>query len=140
MDISLEDIITGAGGNAGNMREALEIKIVEYGPERVVGTMPLTWKVKQPFGRLHGGASVVLAETLATAGTYQFLDLKVQTAVGLEINANHLRGVSEGMVRGEAVPLHVGRKTVVWDIKIRDDQGKIVCVSRCTVAIIDRYA
>jgi uncharacterized protein (TIGR00369 family) len=121
------------------MREALDIRIVEYTPERVVGTMPITWKVQQPFGRLHGGASVVLAETVATAGTYQFLDLQTQTAVGLEINANHLRGVSEGIVRGVAAPLHVGRKTAVWEIRILDDQDRMVCISRCTIAIIDRY-
>jgi uncharacterized protein (TIGR00369 family) len=139
MEITLEDIISGAGGNAGNMREALGINITEYGPEQVIATMPVTWKVQQPFGRLHGGASVVLAETAATAGTYQFLDLSRQTAVGLEINANHLRGVFEGTVRAVAKPLHVGRKTAVWDIRILDDQDHLICISRCTIAIIDRY-
>ena len=137
--MNLEEIIHGTAGNQGNMREVLGIQITEYGPEKVIGTMPITWKVQQPFGRLHGGASVAFAETLATAGTYQFLDLDKQTAVGLEINANHLRGASKGTVHGIAKPLHVGRKTAVWEIRILDDEEHLVCISRCTIAIIDRY-
>jgi len=135
MGMGMEEVQTL---NAGNMRDALGIKIVEYTPERVVATMPITWIVRQPFGRLHGGASVVLAETVATAGTYQFIDNEKQGAVGQEINANHVHGVFEGTVRAIATPLHVGRRSAVWDIKILDDEDHLVCVSRCTIAIVDK--
>ncbi len=135
MSMDLEEVRTL---DAGNMRDALGIEIIEYTKERVVAKMPITWMVRQPFGRLHGGASVVLAETVATAGTYQFIDNETQGAVGLDINANHLRGVSEGSVRGIATPLHVGRRTAVWDVKVVDDNDRLICSSRATIAIIDR--
>lgn len=126
-------------GNApkDTMMEALSIEIVELEEDRVVATMPVMGATRQPFGRLHGGASVALAETVASVGTYNLIDRNHQQAVGLEINANHLRGVSEGLVRAVAVPLHKGRRTMVWDIKISDAKERLICVSRCTVAIID---
>lgn len=126
-------------GNApkDTLMEALGIEIVELEEDRVVATMPVMDATRQPFGRLHGGASVALAETVASVGTYNLIDRNHQQAVGLEINANHLRGVSEGLVRAVAVPLHKGRRTMVWDIKISDAEERLICVSRCTVAIID---
>lgn len=115
----------------------LDIEIIEYTKERVVATMPVTPRVHQPFGLLHGGVSVVIAETVASAGSYQFIDREKQRAVGLEINANHIHSVSSGMVKAIGVPIHVGRTTIIWDIKIYSEAEKLVCVSRCTMAVID---
>ncbi|MHB8157139.1 MAG: hotdog fold thioesterase [Desulfocucumaceae bacterium] len=107
------------------------------GPDLVVMTMPVDQRTHQPYGLLHGGASVVLAETAASIGTFLNLDPSKQLAVGLEINANHLRSKREGMVRARAVPIHKGRTTMVWEIKITDELEKLICISRCTMAIID---
>lgn len=115
----------------------LGIEISEYTPERVVATMPVTPKTHQPFGLLHGGVSVVIAETVASAGSYQFIDAAKQRAVGLEINANHIRSVSEGIVTAVGTPVHVGRRTIVWDIRIYNAAEKLVCISRCTMSVID---
>jgi 1,4-dihydroxy-2-naphthoyl-CoA hydrolase len=117
--------------------ETLGIKIVEFTPERVVATMPVTPKVHQPYGIMHGGASVVLAETVASAGSYLFIDPATQRAVGLEINANHIRSKSDGVVKAVGTPVHVGRSTMVWDIRLLDEQERLICISRCTIAIID---
>lgn len=125
-------------GTAPNtLLETLDIKVTEATPERVVATMPVGPKVHQPFGLLHGGASVVLAETVASIGAAVNLDLSKQNAVGLEINANHLRGVRGGLLTGVATPVHKGRRTHVWQIEIHNDEGKLICTSRCTLAIID---
>ena len=115
----------------------LNIEITEYSPERVTATMPVTPKTHQPFGLLHGGVSVVIAETVASAGSYQFIDASRQRAVGLEINANHIRSVSKGIITAVGTPVHVGRRTIVWDIRIYDEAGKLVCISRCTMSVID---
>jgi len=115
----------------------LEIEIIEYTRERVVATMPVTPRTHQPFGLLHGGVSVVIAETVASAGSYQFIDREKQRAVGLEINANHIHSVSSGIVKAIGVPLHIGRTTIIWDIKIYSEDEKLVCISRCTMAIIN---
>lgn len=122
----------------GTLLEALGIELIELTPERVVATMPVNGATKQPRGLLHGGASVALAETVASIGTYNLIDQINQFTVGLEINANHIRGKGDGIVTAVAVPLHKGRTTMVWDIKISDEDGKLVCVSRCTMAIVDR--
>lgn len=122
----------------GTLMEALRIEMVEITPDKVVATMPVGEATRQPAGILHGGASVALAETVASVGTYNLIDQKNQIAVGLEINANHIRGKRDGIVTAVAVPLHKGRTTMVWDIKIKDEDGKLVCVSRCTMAIVDR--
>ena len=116
--------------------ETLNITVTEAGPERVVATMPVTPRVHQPFGILHGGASVVLAETVASIGAAVSIDLNKQHAVGLEINANHIRTVRDGTLTGTATPLHKGRSTHVWMVTIEDESGKLVCTSRCTLAII----
>lgn len=119
------------------LMEALGIKIVELDQERVVATMPVLAATRQPYGLLHGGASVALAETVASTGTYNLIDRDKQQAVGLEINANHIRGKREGIVTAVGIPLHKGRTTMVWEIKIMDEEDKLICVSRCTMAIIN---
>ena len=119
------------------LMEALGIEILELGSDKVVATMPVNEATRQPFGLLHGGASVALAETVASVGTYNLIDPVRQFTVGLEINANHIRGIRDGIVTAIGTPLHKGRTTMVWDIKITDEEGKLICVSRCTIAIID---
>ena len=114
----------------------LGIEIVEVGKERVVARMPVAPKVHQPFGLLHGGASVALAETVASAGAWMNVDQSRERVVGLEINANHLRGKRDGVVTAVATPVHVGRRTQVWEVRIADENGKAVCVSRCTLAVV----
>lgn len=114
----------------------LGIEITYVGMDGLRGTMPVDERTHQPFGLLHGGASVVLAETLASFGSFLHFDAEKEMGVGLEINANHLRSVTSGKVYGEAKPIHVGRKTQVWAIEIKTDDGKLVCVSRCTIAVV----
>ena len=114
----------------------LGIEIVEASKERVVGRMPVGPKVHQPFGLLHGGASVALAETVASTGGWMQVDQTKEGVVGLEINANHLRAKRDGMLTAIATPAHIGRRTHVWDVRITDEDGKLVCVSRCTLAVV----
>jgi 1,4-dihydroxy-2-naphthoyl-CoA hydrolase len=118
--------------------EALGIQLVELQPDRVVATMPVDHRTRQPYGLLHGGASVALAETAASIGTALNIDTTKQYAVGLEINANHLRSKQDGVVTAVATPIFKGRTTMVWDIRITDEQEKLICISRCTVAIRDQ--
>lgn len=118
------------------MSSALGIEWLELSPEKLVARMPVNENTKQPFGLLHGGASVALAESLASVGGWLNIDETMYASVGLEINANHLRSVKEGFVIGEAKPFHIGKKTQVWSVEIRTEEGKMVCVSRCTLAII----
>lgn len=117
---------------------ALSIEITEATPDRVTGKMPVNENTRQYAGFLHGGASVVLAETLASVGTFLNIDPNTQSCFGTEINASHLRSRNSGFVFGEALPLYKGRTTMVWDIKITGDDGKLVCTSRCTCAIVNR--
>lgn len=114
----------------------LGIEIVEVGKERVVARMPVLARVHQPFGLLHGGASVALAETVASTGAWMNCDQAREHVVGLEINANHLRAKRDGIVTAVATPVHVGRRTQVWEVRITDEQERAVCVSRCTLAVI----
>jgi 1,4-dihydroxy-2-naphthoyl-CoA hydrolase len=111
------------------------IVFTEFGEDFLRGTMPVDARTKQPYGLLHGGSSVLLAESLASMAANLCLEDASQQAVGLEINANHLRAVTSGTVTGTARPIHVGRATQVWDIRIEDEQGRPVCVSRLTLAI-----
>ncbi len=120
--------------------DALGIEIVELSGRRVVATMPVDQRTRQPFGILHGGASVALAETVASLGASAAVDPERQIAVGMEINANHLRPKPDGIVRATATPVHIGAKTQVWGVEIVDEQGRLICVSRCTLAIVDRAA
>jgi uncharacterized protein (TIGR00369 family) len=115
---------------------AIGIEIVELTAERVVATMPVDERTRQPYGLLHGGASVALAETIASLASIMNIDQGRFRAVGLEINANHIRAKTEGIVKGTATAIHIGRSTHVWNIEIVDEQGRLVCISRCTVAII----
>ena len=117
--------------------QALGIVFTEIGEDFVRGTMPVDARTHQPYGLLHGGASVLLAETLgSSAGNLCVADDAM--CVGIEINANHLAGVREGFVTGTARPLHVGRSTQVWEIRIEDDRGRLACVSRLTLAVVPR--
>jgi len=114
----------------------LGIEIVEATRERVVARMPIGPKVQQPFGLLHGGASVALAETAASTGGWMQIDQEKERVVGLEINANHLRAKRDGVLTAVATPVHVGKRTHVWNVHIADEEGKAVCVSRCTLAVV----
>jgi len=116
----------------------LGIEIVELSESRVVATMPVDDRTRQPYGLLHGGASIALAETVASFGATARIDRERYLAVGQEINGNHLRPKLDGVVRATGVAVHVGRGTQVWSIEITDEEGRLVCISRCTMAIIDR--
>jgi uncharacterized protein (TIGR00369 family) len=130
---SLESINRGSADTA---LSAMGIVITEQGEDFLRGTMPVDGRTKQPFGLLHGGASAVLAETLASlAANLCVEDPAKQQAVGVELNCNHVRAVTQGTVTGTARPLHVGRSTQVWDIRIEDEQGRLVCASRLTLAM-----
>jgi uncharacterized protein (TIGR00369 family) len=122
----------------GSVWEVLDIKLVSAEKDRVEATMPIGPNHRQQVGYLHGGVSVVLAESLASLGSILNIDADKQMAFGLEINANHLRPKREGFLTGVATPIHRGHTTHVWDVQISDENGKLVCVSRCTVAIVDR--
>lgn len=114
----------------------LGMEIVESTKERVVLTMPVRPEVHQPWGLLHGGASVALAETAASMAAWNNCDQAREMAVGIEINANHLRAKRDGLLTATATPEHIGRRTQVWSVKIVDEEGKAICVSRCTVAVV----
>ncbi len=120
------------GGVAG----LLDIELVETGPERVTASMPVTPRHHQPFGMLHGGVSVVLAESVASVGAYLAAP-EGYAAVGLEVNANHIRSVQDGRLAAVATPLHTGRTTHVWHVKIHHEDDKLICVSRSTLAIVE---
>ena len=123
--------------SAGTAMEPLGIVFTELGPDFVRATMPVDARTRQPYGLLHGGASVLLAETLGSTAGGLCVDAD-QGVVGIEINANHLRGVRDGLVTGTARPLHVGRSTQVWEIRIEDARGRLACISRLTLAVIPR--
>jgi len=117
--------------------KVLGITIEDVTPDRVTATMPVDERTRQPFGVLHGGASVALAETVASIGTYNLIDRDTQGCAGLEINANHIRAKRDGIVKAIGTPLHKGKTTMVWDVKIVDEEENLICVSRCTTAIIN---
>ena len=121
-----------------NMMDHLDITFTEVGDDYLKATMPVDHRTTQPLGLLHGGASVVLAETLGSTAASMCVDIEKHYCVGIEINANHLRGVRQGLVTGTARPVHVGRKTQVWQIEIHDDADRLVAVSRLTLAVLDR--
>lgn len=118
------------------MVEHLGIEFTEIGEDHLKARMPVDHRTRQPYGLLHGGASVTLAETLGSMASALVIDRQRHYCVGLEINANHIRAAREGFVTGVARPLHLGKTTHVWDIRIFDEQDRLVCVSRLTVAII----
>lgn len=118
--------------------EVLGIECVASGPDWIEARMPVDHRTRQPAGLLHGGASVLLAETLGSVAGSLCVDRATQAVVGVEINANHLRSVAEGWVWGRVSPLHLGRRTQVWEIRIRDRQDRLVCISRLTLAVVSR--
>jgi 1,4-dihydroxy-2-naphthoyl-CoA hydrolase len=121
----------------GTLLDHLGIELLEAGDDYLKARMPVDDRTRQPAGVLHGGASVVLAETLASWAATFCVDPARNHCVGLEINANHLRPVADGYVYGVARPLHLGRKTQLWDVRIATEDGKLVCVSRVTMAVLD---
>lgn len=130
------DVVRLLSESKPTMAEALGMELVKLHPDEVVGTMPVDARTTQPVGLLHGGASVALAETLCSIGAWLHLDPSTQTAVGLEINANHVRAVREGIVIGRARPIHTGRQVQIWECRIETEDGKLVCTSRCTLMAI----
>ncbi len=132
------DVLNRLGQGTANAHMGIEV--TEIGADFLRGRMPVDGRTKQPAGILHGGASVLLAETLASWAGSLVIDATKQGVVGQEINANHLRPASSGWVTGTARPIHIGRRSQVWEIRIEGDDGKLTCISRMTLAVIDRPA
>lgn len=122
----------------GTIADSLGIVFTEMGDDYVRGTMPVDRRTHQPMGILHGGASVVLAESLGSMAANLCVDVATHYCVGLDINANHIRAVRSGVVTGTARPVHLGRTTQVWEIRIEDERGALVCLSRLTMAVLAR--
>jgi len=120
------------------MAEVLDIKFTDIGPDYLCASMPVNHNTQQPYGLLHGGASAALAETVGSVASWLCIDPEKEICTGIEINCNHIRGKKSGVVVARAEPLHIGAKTHVWDIKIRDEREKLVCVSRLTVAVLKK--
>lgn len=116
----------------------LGIQFSAVGDDYISATMPVDSRTHQPLGLLHGGASVALAETLGSVAASFCVDQKSQYCVGLDINANHIKSVREGIVTGTARPIHIGKRTHVWEIRIESDQKELICISRITMAVIDK--
>lgn len=124
----------------GTLGEHLGISFTTIGEDFLEATMPVESRTHQPMGLLHGGASVALAETLGSVAAMLCVDETKHFCVGLEINANHLRGVRSGVVRGVTRPIHIGKKTHVWEIRITNESNEMVCISRITMAVLDKIA
>lgn len=124
--------------NNVNMLAHVGLELTEIGPDFLRGRMPVDARTQQPFGIFHGGATVVLAESLGSIAANMVIDPSLQYAVGLEVNANHLRSVRSGWVTGTARAIHIGRSTQVWEIQMQDDAGKPSAISRLTMAVLDR--
>ncbi|MBV7529348.1 hotdog fold thioesterase [Chitinophaga sp. sic0106] len=123
---------------ASTMAACLGMEFTEIGPDYLKMMMPVDQRTVQPYGLLHGGASAALAETIGSVGSGLIIDPAKSICVGMEINANHIRGVKSGYVHAFAKPLHMGATSHVWDIRITDDEHRLICVSRLTVAILDK--
>jgi len=137
---SLRALETLNSASAGTLIRHLGILFTEIGDDFIRGTMPVDERSRQPYGLLHGGASVALAETLGSMGASMCVDAERYLCVGQEINANHVRAARSGLVTGTARPAHVGGRSQVWSIEIVNEGGKLVCLSRLTVAVIRRGA
>jgi|TARA_B110000902_G_scaffold187211_1_gene211846 1,4-dihydroxy-2-naphthoyl-CoA hydrolase len=122
--------------NSGTIVEHLGIKITEVGDDFLTGTMPADARTFQPYGVVHGGANVVLAETLGSIAGAHVIDFKTTKCLGQEVSASHLRPVSSGLVTGTARPIHLGRRSHIWEIRLEDDRGKLTCLSKLTLAIL----
>jgi 1,4-dihydroxy-2-naphthoyl-CoA hydrolase len=132
------DLVNGWSPNT--MIEAVGIRFVDIGDDYLRATMPVDARTLQPYGLLHGGASLTLAETLGSAAAMLCVDPAKELAVGLDINANHLRAANKGIVTGTARPIHIGRTTQVWEIRVEDEQQRLICIARLTVAVVPRQA
>ncbi len=132
---SLQDL---ARLSENTMSEQIGMEFTEIGEDYLKGKMPVDRRTVQPYGILHGGASAALAETLGSMAGALVLDPEKEYCVGMEINANQVRSVRSGYVYGKATPIHIGRKTHIWEIRIQDESGKLVCISRLTLAIISK--
>ncbi len=130
------DTIDGFVLDRKTVHDALGIELVEASPDKVVLKAPVTWKVHQPMGLLHGGVSALMAESAASMGASLNV-LPEKVAVGIELNASHLRSITEGMVFATATPLRKGRSVHVWIVSVKDEFGKLICEARCTLAVID---
>jgi len=128
------DAINAFGKNT--MVSHLDIRFIEAGNDFLKASMPVDNRTHQPMGILHGGASVVLSETLASTGAYLCVDTTSYYCVGLEINANHIRSVRSGLVTGFAKPAHLGRTTQIWEVRMSDEQDRLICISRVTMAVL----
>lgn len=131
----LEDAV---GMKKDTLLESLGIEIIEITEHSLIGTMPVDKRTVQPYGILHGGASVSLAETLGSVAAHLSIDSSKYYAVGMEVNANHLRPATSGNVIGTATPVHIGNNSHVWSISIKDEDDRLVCISRLTMAIISK--
>ena len=122
--------------NSGTIVEHLGIIITEVGDDFLTGTMPADARTFQPYGVVHGGANVVLAETLGSIAGAHVIDFATTKCLGQEVSASHLRPVSSGLVTGTARPIHLGRRSHIWEIRLEDDRGKLTCLSKLTLAVI----
>src|SRR2546429_582633 len=139
MEFSSKELVAQINSTReGSVWDVLDIKLVSAEKDKVIATMPIGPNHRQQVGYLHGGISVVLAESVASLGTVLNINANRQMAFGLEINANHLRPKRDGQLTAVATPIHRGRTTHVWNIRISDENDKLICVSRCTVAVVDR--
>ncbi|MER3547164.1 MAG: esterase [Rhodanobacteraceae bacterium] len=134
-----QDLATIERWSENTLMRAIGIRITEIGEDFLRGTMPVDARTHQPYGILHGGASVALAETLGSTAAMLCCE-DGYAAVGLEINANHIRAVRSGVVTGTAQPLHIGRNTQVWEIRIENEAGQLTCISRLTMAVVPQRA
>lgn len=124
--------------NSNTLSESLQIRITEIGHDYLKGTMPLDGRTKQPFGLLHGGASVALAETLGSIASWLTVNPELFIGVGIEINANHIKAVKEGYVTAICKPIHIKGMNHIWEIKIYNDAGELTCISRFTCRIVSK--
>jgi 1,4-dihydroxy-2-naphthoyl-CoA hydrolase len=139
MEFASEEIVAYVNSTReGNVWDCLDIRLVSATKDCLIATMPIGPNHRQPLGYLHGGISITLAESLASLGSVMNIDAERQTAFGQEINASHLRSKREGMVTGTATPIRLGRTAHVWDVRITDEEDKLICICRCTIAIVDR--
>ncbi len=129
------DAFTMPGGQRG-INDLLDVEVIDAGPERVVMRLPVDWRVHQPFGILHGGVSALLAESAASLGAALAAGPE-RSVVGIELSASHLRGLRDGHLTAEATPVRVGRTVQVWRIVLTDDDGRAICESRCSLAVLD---
>lgn len=134
-EISLETITSNS---KNTMSDFLGIEFIEIGEDYLVAKMPVDDRTRQPHGIMHGGASCVLAETIGSRAAQSCVDRNKYYCVGLDINTNHIRSVREGYVTGTAKPVHLGRRTQVWGIEIKNDQGQLISVTRLTMAVLER--